>query len=233
MGQKSSDSTISRVITAALGAMRRSRDNSGPPRSVRARVRSPSASRPRPAQWSVALLQRLDWQRFDELCAAYFEEIGYRTEGARAASGEALELALFSQARGKPVLLVHCASHSTHESGVMPVRELLAAMAARAVSEGFFITRGGFSEQAQDFAAVQRIRLIDGEGFIRYLNALLPEQSAGLHAFATEGDYTTPTCPACGIKMTPRASRAGDAPLWGCVNFPVCDRTLSVPAPRP
>lgn len=217
MGKRRSDSTISRVITAALGAVRRKGERATP---------RPPAAGVQP-QWTLELLRALEWKRFETLCTAYFEDIGYRTRAARAASGEGLELALSSGKGPKPALLAHCWSRGSAEVGVKPVRELLAAMAAGAVAQGVFVARGSFSEDAQDFAAVQRIRLVDGASFLKYLNALLPEQGAGLYALATEGDYTTPTCPACGLKMKPRPGRSGE---WTCASFPVCSETLSVPA---
>lgn len=57
----------------------------------------------------------------------------------------------------------------------------------------------------------------------------LPEASrAELLAFATEGDWTTPTCPGCGAKMVARDSKRG--PFWGCPNFPRCRSMLPIHA---
>jgi len=42
------------------------------------------------------------------------------------------------------------------------------------------------------------------------------------HSFATAGDYTTPTCASCGVKMIVRTPKAGGKAFWGCVNYPRC-----------
>ncbi|MGB8857191.1 MAG: topoisomerase DNA-binding C4 zinc finger domain-containing protein [Burkholderiales bacterium] len=43
---------------------------------------------------------------------------------------------------------------------------------------------------------------------------------------ATEGEYSTPSCPSCGIKMLIRSGRQGN--FWGCKNFPRCRQILHV-----
>ncbi len=59
----------------------------------------------------------------------------------------------------------------------------------------------------------------------------LPEaQQQALLAFATEGDYTKPTCPSCGIKMRHVAGTNGRHDLWGCANYPRCRQKLGIRA---
>ena len=41
-----------------------------------------------------------------------------------------------------------------------------------------------------------------------------------LLAVCTSGDYTTPTCPSCGIKLVERI--IGGKAAWGCRNYPRC-----------
>ena len=51
-----------------------------------------------------------------------------------------------------------------------------------------------------------------------------PALRQALLAFATEGDWTTPTCPSCGVKMAARDSSRGR--FWGCIRYPKCRATL-------
>jgi len=44
---------------------------------------------------------------------------------------------------------------------------------------------------------------------------------------ATEGDYQTPTCPACSVKMVTRKSTTRGRTYWGCRNYPACKHTFS------
>ena len=57
---------------------------------------------------------------------------------------------------------------------------------------------------------------------------LTDEQQAGLLRLATAGDYTTPTCPSCAVKMTKREPKAGGKTFWGCVNFPRCKSIINM-----
>ena len=54
------------------------------------------------------------------------------------------------------------------------------------------------------------------------------EKSEALLAFATAGDYTTPTCPSCGVKMKAVAGSGGRPDFWGCKNYPRCRQKLGM-----
>src|SRR5438552_12390008 len=136
-------------------------------------------------RWSLELLRRLEWRRFEELCAAYYEV----AEGADNAA---------SVVQGKP--------SSVYTVGIKPVRELRAAMAAAGVPQGVLVACGTFTSEAKEFSRGENIQLIDGGELLRKIGALAPEQGQALLKLATAGDFSTPTCPACGIKMTARTS---------------------------
>lgn len=55
----------------------------------------------------------------------------------------------------------------------------------------------------------------------------LPELSQQkLMALATMGDYKTPSCASCGVKMLKRNGKRGE--FWGCANHPRCKQMLHV-----
>jgi restriction system protein len=142
----------------------------------------------------------------------------------------AIDLKLYRGESQTPAVIVQCKAWNAYMVGVAPVRELRAAMAAQKVDQGFFVTSGAFTREATEFAAQEKIHLLGGNGLLEMIKALAPEQSAALLRTATEGDFSTPTCPACGVKMVPRKSRKGGKAFWGCVNYPRCRYTF-VPAP--
>ena len=55
----------------------------------------------------------------------------------------------------------------------------------------------------------------------------MPEKALELLRFATQGDFLTPTCPTCALKMIPRKSTTHGRKFWGCRNYPACKQTLS------
>ena len=155
--------------------------------------------------WTPELLKNLEWRRFEELCAAYFE-----AAGAEASS-----------------TVYRCKPWDAYRVGIGPVRELQRAMAAAGASAGVMVTAGRFTHDAEAFAAKENIALVDGARLLEGIAALAPEQSAALLKLATQGDFLTPTCPACDVKMASRRSTQGGRKFWGCINYPRCKHTFA------
>lgn len=166
-------------------------------------------------KWTLELLQHLEWRRFEELCNAYFEVDG-GTEGGPAASR-----------------LVHCKAWDAYRTGARQVRELIAARTASGALKGVLVTSGRFTHDAVALAGKTGIELIDGAGLLSRLEALPPEQGLALLKLATQGDFLTPSCPSCGIKMTSRSSTGEGRRYWGCPNYPRCKETITGTAGAP
>jgi restriction system protein len=173
-------------------------------------------------RWTPELLKQLEWRRFEELCAAYFEALGFRADLA----GGGAAINLYEQGSASASILVQCRPWNAYRVGIKPVRELRRAMASGNVGEGVLVTSGKFTLEARDFADAQRISLIDGDELLGKIGALVPEKALALLKLATQGDFLTPTCPSCGIKMIPRKSTAHGRTYWGCRNYPGCKHTF-------
>ena len=182
-----------------------------------------------PAQWTPDLLKELDWKRFEELCAGYFEAAGgLSARTTRLGADGGIDICLYSPMalEGPPTGVIQCKGRNTYKVGVKPVRELYGVMAAEKARFGIFMTTGNYTGNAKAFAADKRLQLLTGEDLLDKLRALPPATSQRLLAQVTVGDYTTPTCPRCGVKMTRRTSRKEGQAFWGCVNYPRCRHTL-------
>ncbi len=176
--------------------------------------------------WSLELLKKLEWRRFEELCAAYFETLGFTTRTTRVGPDGGAEINLYENGSEKLSIVVQCKAWSTSTVGIQPVRALRAAMAAGGAGEGVLIASGKFTREARDFAARENISLIDGAELVAKISALLPEQAAALLKQATQGDYLTPTCPSCDVKMAACTSTDAGRKYWGCPNYPRCKHTF-------
>ncbi|MDB5765001.1 MAG: putative restriction endonuclease [Herminiimonas sp.] len=99
-------------------------------------------------------------------------------------------------------------------------------MAHEKVSRGIFITTATYTKDALEFGAANPIQLLDGAGFVKKLQELPKERQDALLRFAFEGDYKTPTCASCGIKMVKRDGKRGA--FWGCVNYPRCKSAFTI-----
>lgn len=178
--------------------------------------------------WSLELLRALEWRRFEILCRAYFEKRGFRSKTTRFGADGGVDIHVYEEGTDTPIL-VQCKAWNTYRVGIKPVRELLGVMTIENVRKGVLITTGRFTSEARDLAAqVKGLALIDGEDFLQRIYSLNAEDRGDLLRLATEGDFTTPTCPSCGIKMMLRESRKDGSPFWGCSNYPRCKQTFSI-----
>ena len=181
--------------------------------------------------WTAELLKHLEWRRFEETCAAYYEALGFATVLTPSRSGPGTDIGLCAAGSTTVATVVHCKPWDAYRIGVKPVRELRAAMSASGAREGILITSGRFNREATVYAAKESIHLVDGAELFAKLSELPEQASHDLLKLATEGDFLTPTCPSCAIKMTSRRSIKGGRNFWGCLNYPTCKETLAETAP--
>lgn len=188
-----------------------------------------SVEESRHTEWSLALLTRLEWKRFETVCTEYLRLIGHNANETRIGADGGVDIVVHKDGQEKPVAIVQCKAWNTYKVGVKPVRELFGLMAAERITAGFFITSGDFTSEAIGFAQGKRLRLINGDKLLDAIKKLSAEKQAQLLDIALKGDYTTPTCPRCGIKMKLRTVKKGTNSgnkFWGCVNYPKCRSTL-------
>jgi restriction system protein len=182
-------------------------------------------------KWTPELLKNLDWRRIEETCAAYFETQGFTTRVTLSTSGGPADIGLCAGGSDTVSILLHCKAWDAYRVGIKPLHALRDAMAAAGVGEGLLITSSRFTNEAAAFAAKQNIKLIDGAALLAKLAELPPAQALALLKFATQGDFLTPTCPYCSIKMIARNSTQGGKKFWGCINYPRCKQTFFASAP--
>jgi restriction system protein len=175
--------------------------------------------------WSLEALRELEWKRFELLCAKYYEAVRFKSETLRCGPDGGIDVKLYRVDPSKPIAIVQCKAWSS-AVGVKEVRELLGVMAHEKVERGIFITTGSYTKDALEFGKTNPIQLLDGESFVRKIKELPKEGQDVLLNFAFEGDYTTPTCASCGVKMVKREGK--QKLFWGCVNYPKCRSTFHI-----
>ena len=177
-----------------------------------------------PGEWSLDVLHRIEWKRFEDLCCAYYREKGVAAETTALGPDGGVDIHLFQDAAqpSKATALVQCKAHNK-PIGVKPIRELRGVMAHENAEKAFFMAPSGFTDEARAFAAANRITLLDGKLFLAMIGRLPESSRARLLALATAGDWTTPTCPSCGERMVAREGKRGR--FWGCRGYR-CKGTL-------
>ncbi|GAB2889199.1 hypothetical protein GCM10027046_17110 [Uliginosibacterium flavum] len=193
----------------------------------------PVVSKPR--KWSVELLHTLEWRRMVDVCLAFYKERGLSGELASVGQDGSMDVRLYQGARSAendeqaPFALLHCkAARGEQVVGVEAIIALQQVMAEVGVSRAFFMGAWRFDEAAEAAAKPAQITLIDDRMFLSMLGRLPAEESQRLLNLAVEGDYMTPSCPGCGLKMIPRQNEKGR--YWGCRAFPRCKSTLGMQA---
>jgi restriction system protein len=214
--------SVARAFAARLASFHPSRENSS---LAAARVRLDTR------KWSVGLLKELEWRRFEELCVAYYEMLGFQTaiEGTRVDGG--VDIVLTRPPAGAPASVARCKAWDAYRVGVKAVKDLRASASAANLPDAILLTSGRFTHDALALGAKEKIEMIDGAGLLDRIAALPPEKSLALLKFATSGDFLTPTCPRCSVKMTSRKSTKGGRAFWGCRNYPQCKQTIFASPP--
>jgi restriction system protein len=182
-------------------------------------------------KWTAQLLKQLEWRRFEELCVAYFEALGCQASIARSATHAGVDIHLVAQGAQDAPLLAQCKAWDAYRVGIKGARELRSAMTAAGLDQGVLLTSGRFTQEAARYAREQNIELIDGAELLTRIAALAPEKALALLKYATQGDFLTPTCPNCSIKMISRKSTREGRKFWGCRNYPRCKQIFAGAVP--
>ena len=185
-----------------------------------------------PTAWSLELIKEIEWRTFETLCAEYFLAKGYKVVETGAGKDGGVDLYLFRPLKSdsqkydhKPFSAIQCKSWFTKQVGVKTVRELYGVMAAENINLGVVVATGYFTEDAINFAKDKPLQLISGAKLLELIMALPLDVQSTLLKKITVGDYKTPSCPTCDIKMVKRVSKKSNndnLPFWGCGNFPKC-----------
>ncbi len=182
----------------------------------------------RPKEWSPEFLYQLDWKRMVDLCLAYFEG-RFRCEAGGLTEDGSVDIRLFKPGEEQPVAIVHCRVWGAWEAGLDMLESLSVKMAQELVGRGFCIGFCGFSASARAFAQQHGITLIDDVMFVSMLNRLPDERRQQLLVLAGTGDFSTPSCPLCGLKMFVRQNE--QVRYWGCRAYPRCQGVLAIRSP--
>jgi restriction system protein len=177
---------------------------------------------------NYGLLRCMEWRRFEIVCAEYLRCMNFEVLETGYGDKDAVDLEVFLPGKSEILNVVRCVSQS-QPVDVPVLREFLDVMKRRQVVEGMVFAVCGFTNRAERFASRHRIALVSGEVLCGQIRSLERESISALVEVATSGDYTTPTCPVCGVKMVLRRqvrSRPGQREFWGCMNHPRCERTL-------
>src|SRR5258708_1509081 len=144
---------LATVPSALVALVRRATRPSGEP------GQSASAARLNTGKWTRELLQHLEWRRLEELCVAYFEELGFRSAITHDRADGGVDINLYAAGADLASILVHCKAWDPYPICIKPLRRLRPSMTPAHVAEGALVTAGKFTPEAVGFAAKEDIQL--------------------------------------------------------------------------
>jgi len=181
-----------------------------------------------PRVWTESILKEIEWKRFETVTKEFLNMTGYLAQETKVGADGGVDIRITKQGNSAFQGIVQCKAWNAYKVGVKPVRELFGIMAAEKVAVGMLISSGTFTAEAEDFAK-GKVVLIPGWKFLEHILKLSEENRQRLLEIALEGDYQTPTCPQCDLKMTLREVKSGKnsgSKFWGCVRYPRCRQTF-------
>jgi restriction system protein len=167
-------------------------------------------------------LKTLSWDRFEQLVAEAYRQLGYSVGETSAGADGGVDLVL---RRDGETTYVQCKQWRQRQVGVRPVRELYGCMADGRAQHGVLLCSGSYTGDAVRWAQGKRLALIDGQGVLDLLGG---RSAAQAQVVAWSEPAATPepqVCPRCGLPMVLRTARNGrnaGGQFWGCSRFPDC-----------
>jgi restriction system protein len=216
-----------RLLALALRRPGSSQDSLGSDeRSTSTSRWAPRFSARRPRTWSLELIRLLEWKRFQALCAAVWSAEGYRAVETGDGSDDGVDVRLYAAGDAdKPALIIQCKPQCSRPVSVSSVRELFTHIHQVGAREGILVASAGFAADTMIYSGGKPITLVDGEMLFKKLQLLAPQEQAKLLKEIARGDYWTPSCPQCGLRMVKR--RSSDGAFWVCRKHPDCQRRFA------
>jgi restriction system protein len=154
---------------------------------------------------SIAELRLLSWQQFEDQVARMFERMGYSVQQTPYVKDHGRDAIL---RKNGAKFLLECKRYA--EGGVSGRRDLQilhSNMITDGAVSGFFVTAGGFTKDAIEFAKGRSIELIDGHHLVRLMFDSKP---------ASDDDTYRSMCRQCGKIVlhrlrTPRLEKCGSS----------------------
>lgn len=186
-------------------------------------------SPPPPRQWDDQVLKVIEWRRFETVTKEFLSLTGFVATETKTGADGGVDIRVYKPANPELMGIVQCKAWNTYKVGIKVVRELFGIMASEKIRMGMVITSGNFTSEAEEFGRANKLKLVTGRDFLQLIKRLPENKQQHLLSVALEGDYSTPTCPQCDVKMVRRESSKGRSAgryFWGCVNYPRCKQTL-------
>jgi hypothetical protein len=187
------------------------------------------------SEWSLPLLQCIDWKRFEGLCAEVLSWAGYEVRFTTEEPDIGIDLILRSPGSDEEDVAVRCVQRA-HPIKLSVVQQFYEASLGARMEKAMFMTTTHFTVPVyREYGEDEGFEFVDGSQMLEGMAELGGSAARYFLNFAIEGeDWFVPTCMQCGIKMSlrrPGRKSECQEPFWGCLNFARsgCREILTLP----
>ena len=176
-----------------------------------------------PTEWTVDLIETLEWRVFDRLCVAYWRIQGNGVNEFTSASLSGVNSIITPTKRSSvPLSIIQSRSAQSTSVSVAEMQELLKLKIKYKAPLVVLMYAGKLSNVVKSFCMSNNIRLISAENLHKGIQALSNDKQARLLDTLIRPDYMIPSCPKCSIKLVKRKRKDTGRIFWGCISYPDC-----------
>lgn len=164
-------------------------------------------------QQIIGELRGLTPVEFEEAVAQLFSAMGYHTTVMGGKNDGGIDIEMWKKGR---LSVVQCKKFITQKVTPHDVRDFFGAMGSLNADQGFFVTTGHFTYDAERFAEDKPIHCIDASQLASMM------RKYGIVGGLQDVDEV---CPKCGKPLVTRTNRKDESTFLGCSGYPHCRYT--------
>jgi hypothetical protein len=145
------------------------------------------------ARFTADLLGKLEWKRFENLVAAYYNKTGVVATRTQTGPESPVHIRISWKGEPRPFACVQCIAHPDGLVEAARLQELVTVLAAEDIRRGYVVTTGKFSVAARDLAEEKHLTLMPGDILLEKLNALPDAARAEVMQEMAASDEATPS----------------------------------------
>lgn len=140
----------------------------------------------------ITLLERFNLPTFERLCRLLFDQMGFaaKSSGSGSMPGIGDVIVLYGKNSKAPFALLQCAVAGARVE-VLQLSQVKNSMAKLGLATGYLVTVGSIGPGTREFAAANKINIVDGAKFLELINNL-PESGRNMLLETIEGRLAKP-----------------------------------------
>lgn len=168
-------------------------------------------------------IDKMDGHQFEEYLKALFMELGYKSTVTRGSGDFGADLIMKND--NKKVVVQAKRYGYNNNVSLGAIQEVYSAIPFYKAEQGIVITNSYYTDSAKKLAKACKIRLLDRNDLMHFINQVNPSFDAG--RIKNSIDPEQRKCLNCSGRLVQRISNTGNS-FMGCTNFPECQYTESV-----